>query len=104
VQKVIDSIRRSLGPVVAALAALVCGLLVLSPAVASGAGSGQQVTVCDYDHLVAAIDAAGGSTVTAGKLRAEAYAATRYYTLKYQAQDHAGNTAYCTPKDNVPPG
>jgi hypothetical protein len=45
-----------------------------------------------------------GTVDLAGQLRAEAYADTRYYTLKYQAQDHAGNTAYCTPKDNVPLG
>ncbi len=31
---------------------------------ASGAASGSQVTVCDYDHLLAAIDAAAGDTVT----------------------------------------
>jgi hypothetical protein len=43
-----------------------------------------------------------GTVDLAGQLRAEAYSGTRYYTLKYQAQDHAGNTAYCTPKDNVP--
>jgi hypothetical protein len=45
-----------------------------------------------------------GTVDLAGQLRAEAYAGTRSYTLKYQAQDHAGNTAYCTPKDNVPLG
>jgi hypothetical protein len=45
-----------------------------------------------------------GTVDLAGQLRAEAYSGTRYYTLKYQAQDHAGNTAYCTPKDNVPLG
>jgi hypothetical protein len=45
-----------------------------------------------------------GTVDLAGQVRAEAYAGTRFYTLKYQAQDHAGNTSYCTPKNNVPLG
>jgi hypothetical protein len=63
---VLVSMRRWRRAVLAAvLAAIVFGLLVLSPApVASGAASGSQVTVCDYDHLLAAITAANGDTVT----------------------------------------
>src|SRR4051794_7118069 len=63
---VIVGMRRWRGAALApALAAFVFGVLVLSPApVASGAESGSQVTVCDYSHLTAAIDAAAGGTVT----------------------------------------
>ena len=47
---------------------------------------------------------APGSADRAGRLRAEAYAGTRYYTLKYQAQDRVGNKSACNPKVNVPLG
>jgi hypothetical protein len=65
VPAVIVGMRRWRRAVLAALAAVVFGVLALSPApLASGADSGSQVTVCDYSHLTAAIEEAAGGTVT----------------------------------------
>ena len=47
---------------------------------------------------------APGTVDVVGQLRSEAYGGTRYYTLRYEARDRAGNRAFCTPKTNVPLG